>query len=178
MINATGVTVNFVTSADYALLFLNDSSETYTAKANLLAANKTATGVVDVLAGNEIWQYGWGDPFTDDRAPDLLVKGVGELIWANVTLLIIRCCRCSQFDGVLYRTDFKYEDHGGWYADDADVPLLAASGCALSNAGKSYTPQVENRQIAVTALKALGLPLAQLDAYRKEGTPALPFLDY
>ena len=173
MINATGVTVNFVTSADYALLFLNDSSEAYTAKANLLAANKTATGVVEVLAGT---RSGSTDgPFTDDRAPNLLVKGVCELIWATVTLLIIRC---SQFDGVLFRTSFKYEDHGGWYADDANVPLLAASGCSLSNAGKSYTPQVENRQIAVTALKALGLPLAQLDAYRKEGTPALPFLDY
>ena len=78
--NATGVAVNFVTSADYALLFLNDSSQAYTAKANLLAANKTATGLVEVLAGNEIWEYGWGNPFTDDRAPDLLVKGVGDLI--------------------------------------------------------------------------------------------------
>lgn len=87
------MTVNSVTSADWALLFLNDSTQAYTAKANLLASNISATHVSEVLAGDEIWQYGWADPFTDARAPDLLVKPVY---------------------GTLYESPGTLEDHGGW----------------------------------------------------------------
>ncbi len=155
LINATGVTVNFVTSADWALMYLNDSTDAYTAKANLLASNKAETAVAEVLAGDEIRQYGWGDPFTDPRAPDLLVKGVY---------------------GTLFKKPKGFEDHGGWYADDSDVLLMATSGCALANAGKQYGGRVDNQQVAVTLLEALGIPLAQLDGYRIEGTPSLPHI--
>lgn len=155
LINATKVTVNFITSADWALLYLNDSTEAYTAKANLLRSNKTETAVAEVLAGDEIWQYGWGNPFTDPRAPDLLVKGIY---------------------GTLYESPGTLEDHGGWYADDSDVFLMTSSGRPLANAGKQYAGRVDNQQVAVTLLEALGIPLAQLDGYRMEGTPSLPLI--
>lgn len=93
LVNATNVAVNFVTSADWALLYLNDSTDAYTAKANLLASNRSATAVSEVLAGDEIWQYGWGNPFMDARAPDILVKPVY---------------------GTLYESPGTLEDHGGW----------------------------------------------------------------
>lgn len=155
LINATGVAVNFVTSADWALLWLNDSTQAYTAKAGLLASNRTETAVESVLAGSEIWKYGWGDPFMDARAPDILVRPVY---------------------GTLYESPGTLEDHGGWYAGDADVPLMVTSGCPLANAGKQYGGQVDNQQVAVTLLQALGLPLCQLDGYRMEGTPVLPYV--
>ncbi len=155
IINATQVPVNFVTSADWALLYLNDSTQAYTAKANLLASNLTETAIAEVLAGDEIWQYGWGNPLLDARAPDLLVKATY---------------------GTLYESSGTLEDHGGWYADDSDVNLMVVSGCALANGGKQYPGRVDNQQIAVTLLQALGLPLAQLDGYRIEGTPALPYV--
>ena len=93
LINATEVTVNFVTAADWALLWLNDSSQAYEAKKNLLASNRSATAVEAVLAGDEIWQYGWGNPAIDARAPDLAVLPVY---------------------GTLYESPGTLEDHGGW----------------------------------------------------------------
>ena len=155
LINATGVTVNFVTSADWALLYLNDSTEAYTAKANLLVSNVSETGVAEALAGDEIWQYGWGNPFTDARAPDLLVKPIY---------------------GTLYESPGTLEDHGGWYADDSEVNLMVVSGCGLTHGGSTYGGVVLNQQIPVTLLQGLGLPLAQLDGYRIEGTPVLPYV--
>ena len=171
IINATGVPVNFITAADWALLWLNDSRQAYTAKSNLLASNKSETGVVQVLAESEIWEYGWGNPFTDSRAPDLAIKPVY---------------------GTLYESPGTLEDHGGWrvslcvpcgdcidklrYADDADVPLLVVSGCPLANGGQEYGGTVLNQQVATTLLQALGLPLAQLEGWLKEGTPVLPWI--
>ena len=94
LINATGVAVNFVTAADWALLWLNDSSQAYEAKENLLASNRTVTAVESVLAADEVWQYGWGNPAIDARAPDLAVKS---------------------FYGTLYESPGTLEDHGGWW---------------------------------------------------------------
>ena len=53
---------------------------------------------------------------------------------------------------------------------------MVTSGCALANAGKQYGGRVDNQQVAVTLLAGLGLPLAQLDGYRIEGTPPLPYV--
>lgn len=51
---------------------------------------------------------------------------------------------------------------------------MVVSGCALPFAGQEVSKTVLNQQVAVTLLQALGLPLAQLDGYRIEGTPVLP----
>jgi len=40
----------------------------------------------------------------------------------------------------------------------------------------NITQVVSNRQVASTMLQALGLPLAQLDAYRLGDSPVLPGL--
>lgn len=51
---------------------------------------------------------------------------------------------------------------------------MVTSGCSLTHAEKQYGGRVDNQQVAVTVLEALGLPMAQLDGYRIEGTPSFP----
>ncbi|ORX37008.1 hypothetical protein BD324DRAFT_624460 [Kockovaella imperatae] len=76
--------------------------------------------------------------------------------------------------GTLYESPGILEDHGGWYADDFHVNLMAVSGNRLPAAGTALSQVVFNQQIAVTLLQALGLPLAHLDGYRAEETSVLP----
>lgn len=152
LLNATGVTTVYFTGEDGGLIWLNDSTQAAQAKANLLASDRNQTGVDYVFAGYEIYQQGYRNPYSDARAPDLLVQGQKQ---------------------VLYQTAKTFEDHGGFVAQDLNVPLIAYNPRLKA---ANITGQVQNRQIAPTLLHALGLPLAQLDAYRIEGTPVLPGL--
>ena len=88
---------------------------------------------------------------TDVRTPDLIVK-----------LKL----------GVLYAAkDNKAGEHGGASDDDRKVLLLVAGG----EIGPAVVDDpVETRQIAPTALTALGLGADRLDAVRAEMTAALP----
>lgn len=132
-------------------MWLVNQSDAQVAKANLLA-NKTLN-IATVLAGTEVEQAGFGSPFLDPRVPDLIINGsVGDL-WVN--------------------SGFEFEDHGGFQPQDLNVPLIAYNPYLQA---RNITEMVSNRQVATTLLKALGLPLAQLDGYRLEGSPPLPGL--
>ncbi|KAK9384480.1 alkaline-phosphatase-like protein [Lipomyces mesembrius] len=151
VINATGVEVSFMTGDDAALIWLKNGFDAVTAKTNLLAQAK-ALNIQSVLAGDEVWEYGFGNPRFDPRAPDIV-------IYAK--------------DGTLFSTNTQTENHGAWVPDDLEVPLV------LYNPTFTHTNislEVKTTQIATTILSALGLPLAQLDGWRSEGTPVLPYL--
>jgi hypothetical protein len=131
-------------------MWLEKSSDAQKAKSNLLA--KSSLGISYILAGDEVTAAGYGSPFLDSRVPDLIIG-------AKV--------------GTLWNDGFEFEDHGGFLPQDLDVPLIAYNP-NLTPA--NITQVVSNRQVASTMLQALGLPLAQLDAYRLGDSPVLPGL--
>ena len=131
-------------------MWLEKSSDAQKAKSNLLA--NSSLGISYILAGDEVTAAGYGSPFLDSRVPDLIIG-------AKV--------------GTLWNDGFEFEDHGGFLPQDLDVPLIAYNP-NLTPA--NITQVVSNRQVASTMLQALGLPLAQLDAYRLGDSPVLPGL--
>jgi hypothetical protein len=131
-------------------MWLEKSSDAQRAKSNLLA--NSSLGISYILTGDEVTAAGYGSPFFDSRVPDLIIG-------AKV--------------GTLWNDGFEFEDHGGFLPQDLDVPLIAYNP-NLKPA--NITQVVSNRQVASTMLQALGLPLAQLDAYRLGDSPVLPGL--
>ena len=131
-------------------MWLDSASDAQTANKNLLA--NSSLGISYVLAGDQVAEAGYGSPYLDSRVPDLIIG-------AKV--------------GTLWNVGFEFEDHGGFLPQDLNVPLIAYNP---KLAAKNITQVVSNRQVASTMLQALGLPLAQLDGYRLEGTPVLPNL--
>ncbi|TKA42814.1 hypothetical protein B0A54_07030 [Friedmanniomyces endolithicus] len=166
-VEAAGIAVAQTTADDGGIMWLVDQSQAQAAKANLLA--NTTLGVAYVLAGDEIQHavsihtpnptsdpkidilpQGFGSPWLDSRVPDLIIGAKVGYLWASSP---------------------RFEDHGGYLPQDLNVPLIAYNPY-LEPANNSIF--VSNRQVASTMVKALGLPLAQLDGYRIEGTPVLP----
>ncbi|KAK1046222.1 hypothetical protein LTR74_017999 [Friedmanniomyces endolithicus] len=147
-VEAAGIKVAQTTADDGGIMWLVDQSQAQAAKANLLA--NTTLGVAYVLAGDEIQHAGFGSPWLDSRVPDLIIGAKVGYLWASSP---------------------RFEDHGGYLPQDLNVPLIAYNPY-LEPANNSIF--VSNRQVASTMVKALGLPLAQLDGYRIEGTPVLP----
>jgi hypothetical protein len=131
-------------------MWLESQADAQTAKANLLA--NSSLGISYVLAGYEVEAAGYGSPFLDSRVPDLIIG-------AKV--------------GTLWNVGFEFEDHGGFLPQDLNVPLVAYNPRLRPN---NITETVSNRQIASTMLKALGLPLSQLDGFRLGEAPVLPGL--
>jgi len=76
--------------------------------------------------------------------------------------------------GVIYSTSGKKDaEHGGFAATDSNVALLV-SHPALSQG--TVTTRVKTTQVAPTAIRALGLDPALLEAVQIEGTRVLPAL--
>jgi hypothetical protein len=151
LLKSTGVDVAFWTGDDAALIWLKNSYDADTAKKNLMA-NATALNIDYVLAGDEVWEFGFGNPRKDPRAPDVAVIAK---------------------DGTLFSTNSQTENHGAWLPDDLEVPLIFYN--PAFSAMKISLP-IQTKQIASTMLAALGLPLAQLDSWRVEGSPVIPYL--
>ena len=131
-------------------MWLESASDAQTAKSNLLS--NSSLGISYVLAGDEVALAGYGSPYLDSRVPDLVIG-------AKV--------------GTLWTTGFEFEDHGGFLPQDLDVPLVVYNPKLRA---KNVTEVVSNRQVASSMLKALGLPLAQLDGWRLGEAPVLPCL--
>jgi arylsulfatase A-like enzyme len=144
------VPVAFFTGDDGGIMWLQNQSQAQEAKTNQLA--NSSLGIQSVLAGDEVQLAGYGSPSLDSRVPDLVINAKVGTLWAH---------------------SYRFEDHGGFLPQDFNVPLLTYNP---NLAPKNITGIVSNRQVATTLLQALGLPLSQLDGYRNEGTPSLPFL--
>ncbi|OCK80156.1 type I phosphodiesterase/nucleotide pyrophosphatase [Lepidopterella palustris CBS 459.81] len=148
--NATGVTVDFQTSDDIALIFLHDHADTAKAAANL-AAKKSALKIDDIIYGDRLVDMGFGNPLQDPAVPDIIVKPI---------------------EGIIYTTSTKkIAEHGGLSDDDRHV------ACFVSNPNlhkKTYNRQIYTTQVAPTILKALGINPEGLQGVKAEGTKALP----
>ena len=152
--NATSVEFAYVTADDGAYIWLKDASDENVnkAKADLLAYKPA--GVARILAGYEVYQAGFGDPRFDPAVPDLIVISEIGVIYASVTAT-------------------KNMEHGGVNPDDLTVAMFAHNP---KLAPKTIDTLVFTRQVAVTALEALGAPVTELNGAQIDGTVGLPGL--
>jgi hypothetical protein len=152
--NATSVEFLQVTADDGAYIWLANPTPENVAKAQSdLLASPTA-GVARILSGTEIYQNGFGDQRLDSRVPDLIVISEIGVIYASVTAS-------------------KNMEHGGVNPDDLTVALFVHNPNLVS---QTISTLVSTRQVAVTALTALGAPVQQLDGAQIDGTVVLPGL--
>ncbi len=182
-IGANGVAL--ATQDDVSLIWLADHSKAAQAKQDILTAisNKLAVTsrpadgsravdstsltidqVVDTIYAGaaELIAAGFGDPTTDNRTPDLIIKLKPGYILAS--------------NGAINNLT-KQAEHGGLNPDDTNVVLIAASGgLDPSVKGSTDVAKVSTEQIAVTTLNALGLDPSKLQGAQAEGTKALPGL--
>jgi hypothetical protein len=149
-----GIQVAQATQDDVALLWLVDPSQAAAARA-VIAGLGAAAGVDQVLSGSL-----FGNPATDGRTPDLVVKLLPGFL----------------FDGNTMST-VKRAEHGGLVPDDLAVPLiLSGTGLGAGLQGTTVRSPVLTTQVAPTILFELGLNPSALDGVRLEGTAVLPGL--
>lgn len=78
--NLTGVVVDFQTSDDIALIFLNNSADTTKAAQNL-EAHAAEGKIRAVIYGQNLTASGFGDPATDPAVPNIIVQpDLGTLV--------------------------------------------------------------------------------------------------
>ncbi|MEA5505716.1 alkaline phosphatase family protein [Halotia wernerae UHCC 0503] len=154
VLEKAGITVNQATQDDIGLFWLADQSQADTA--TTLLKNLNNPGINEVLSGNALQQAGFGNPLSDDRTPDLIIK-------LN--------------PGYVISDSIKRAEHGGFSDDDTHVALIAASGILPSQLKSTIQTQtVKTNQVAVTALDALGLNPELLQGAVQESTKKLPGL--
>ncbi len=108
-----------------------------------------------VLSGQGLINAGLGDPTKNDRAPDIAVALNTGYFFGNATK--------------------KRSEHGGFTDQDTHVATIVGSAGLPDYAkGTVNDSTVSTQQIAVTALKALGLDAAKLTGAVADGTQALP----
>jgi len=153
--NATNVSLAQVTSDDIGLVWLTDPTieNIAQAKSDFLKAG-ASIGILSVLAGSEVWMNGYGDPRLDPRVPDIIIQVIPGVIYTSVTAT-------------------KKMEHGGLNPDDLTTAIFLHNP---SISKSTITELVFTRQIAVTALTALGAPVNQLDGAQQDGTVVLPGL--
>lgn len=155
--NASSVEFAKVTADDIGLIWLADQTDANVAqaKSDLLAA-KSNLSISTILTNEEIYQNGFGDPKFDPRVPDLIIIPNSGVIYASPTAS-------------------KVMEHGGVNPDDLSVALFVHNP---NIKGSTSQELVYSRQVAVTAVMALGAPVAQLDGAAADGTAVLPGLGF
>jgi Type I phosphodiesterase / nucleotide pyrophosphatase len=146
------------TEDDVSLLWLRPGVSTDDAVTQL-ESDAGAIGLGQILYGPQLAMM-FGRPGVpseggDPRTPDIIVT-------PNV--------------GVVYTGSLKKQaEHGGFALDDTNVMLLVSNPSLHAT---TVTSPVETAQVAPTILQTLGLDPRRLDAVRKEGTTALPDIDF
>ena len=108
-----------------------------------------------VISGQGLINAGLGDPTKNERAPDIAVALNTGYFFGNATK--------------------KRSEHGGFTDQDTHVATIVGSAGLPDYAkGTVNDSTVSTQQIAVTALKALGLDAAKLTGAVADGTQALP----
>jgi hypothetical protein len=135
-----------------ALLWLKDQSQTARI-AELLGqpANRAKAAINEIVWG-EALKLQYNDPLHDGRVPDIIVKPLVGVFYASAS-------------------STKVAEHGGFYTEDVNVPLVLAN--PRLNATVIKVP-VPTTSLAPTILKALGLDPKALQAVQIEKTPLLP----
>jgi hypothetical protein len=137
-----------------ALLWLKDQSQTARVAALLSRAeNRTKAAINEILWGDALMlQY--NDPLKDGRVPDIIVKPMVGVYYASAK-------------------STKISEHGGFYTEDVNVPLLLANPGLKATVVKTPVPTTS---LAPTILQALGLDPQSLESVRMEKIPLLPGL--
>ena len=150
-----GVPVAQQTADDGALIWLKDQSQLRAAVSILESDRNFGNHArIDKIYAVEQLQDKFGDPALG-RTPDLIIQPIPGTVYS--------------------KSKAKIAEHGGFADDDTHV-LLVVSNPKFR--GRIVDDRVENRQVAPTILKALGLEPEQLEAVRgEEHTRALPGLD-
>src|SRR5262249_27791552 len=175
-LSAAGVGVAQSTADDVNLLWLQDQSQTDQAVSAIQGLERTnltvyfkgtaetvpGSQVIDqVLSGEALKDYHLGDPLKNARTPDIVVTLQPGYVMVGNPL----------------HFTFKRAEHGGFSEDDTHVALVVSSGgLDPSVQGTTESDEVATRQIAVTALKALGLDPKDLQGAKKDHTHQLPGL--
>lgn len=160
-LTAANIQVAQATEDDVAQIWLKDQSQTAQAAAALvkLAQTTPADGIDTIYSGASLVQAGFGNPATDGRAPDIVVK--------------------MRPGFVLSTSKKKQAEHGGLAPDDTNVGLILNSGTlAASLRGTTQTAPVFTTQVATTVLQALGLDPNALQGVQAEKTQVLPGLNF
>jgi hypothetical protein len=154
LLTAGGVTVAQETADDISLIWLADQTQAKKAVAILendrVLLNQAR--IEKIYAGDEL-EDKFGDPALG-RTPDIIIQPLHRTIYS--------------------RSAAKVAEHGGLTDDDTHVLLVAANP---SFEGAVIDDKVENKQVAPTILRALGLDADKLNGARAEHTLALPGFD-
>lgn len=137
-----------------AFLWLKDQSQTAKVVALLSKPENRSKAAINEIVWGEALKLQYNDPTKDGRTPDIIVK---PLV------------------GVFYATgkSTKIAEHGGFYTEDVNVPLLLANPRFKAAVIKA---PVATTSVAPTILQLLGLDPQGLEAVRIENTPPLPGL--
>jgi hypothetical protein len=138
-------------SDDVALVWLAPSLQKvyYKAAETYLKQQATALGIVQLLDRKDLTHL-YHNPFGDSRTPDFVAITQHGLIYTGGT---------------------KLAEHGGFTPDDRNVGMVVSNPRITAAMDTDF---VETRQIAATALEALGLNPNDLDGVREEKTQVLP----
>jgi hypothetical protein len=118
-----------------------------------LNQNAPALHIDEVMSGEEL-KLKFNDPLRDSRTPDIIVQPVYGTIYTGAS-------------------KNKVAEHGGFSFGDTNVGLIVSNPALSERVVK--TP-VLTSQVAATILKSLGIDPKELQAVRKEGITALPFV--
>jgi hypothetical protein len=154
LLSAGGVTVAQETADDVSLIWLADQTQAKKAVA-ILENDRVLLNharIQKIYAGDDL-QDKFGDPALG-RTPDIIIQPIQGTIYS--------------------RSAAKVAEHGGLTDDDTHVLLVAANP---SFEGAVMDDKVENKQVAPTILRALGLDADKLTGARAEHTRALPGFD-
>lgn len=161
-LKAAGVEVAHSIQDDIGFFWLKNSNQTAKASQTLeqLKRSNPATQVDQVLSGDRLIQSGLTTRDRNSRVPDLVV--------------LFRPGAVAVDDP---SDSNKRAEHGGLSEDDTHVALIVGGGLPDRLHGIQQRGRVSTTQIAVTALKALGLNPDDLQGAKAEGTRALPGLE-
>ena len=154
LLTAGGVTVAQETADDVSLIWLADQTQAKKAVA-ILENDKVFLNqarIEKIYAGDDLEDQ-FGDPALG-RTPDIIIQPLHGTIYSG--------------------SSKKVSEHGGFTDDDTHVLLVVANP---SIEGGAVDDKVENKQVAPTILRALGLDADKLTGARAEHTHVLPGFD-
>ncbi len=150
--------VKQITEDAVALIWLGNQAQT-TAAVTILQGMQTAHPEhilsidYETSTVHGLTSQGFGDPATDDRTPDIIVK---------------------LQPGVIIASSAKRAEHGGFTPEETGVALVLSGGIPTASRGTTQSAAVKTTQVAVSMVNALGLDASKLQGAVTEATTALP----
>jgi hypothetical protein len=155
LLTAGGVTVAQETADDISLLWLADQTQASKA-AGILQTDKAFLNQarIDTIFAGDQQEDMFGDP-AQGRTPDIIIQPIHGTIYS--------------------KSAAKVSEHGGFTDDDTHVLLVVSNP---NFEGVVVGETVENKQVAPTILRALGLDADKLEGAKVEHTHTLPGFDH